>query len=157
MRRVTQAEAAQWTELAREHGHVDDEGRILFGHFTVESDAPDGAMRLRLVTPLVAELYSGATLARKQPPIMFDRAPSGEIIIPGRWWHSMFERLSEYEGEGRATAARVSRLVRVDDIHLPAETDTIGFIAPDDNGNYVVHEALPPGVEITLRIEIGQP
>jgi hypothetical protein len=157
LRNVTQAEAKQWIELARKHGHVHEEGGIALGRFIVETDSAPGTVRLRFATPLAAGHFSGATLEKKTPPIMFDRSPAGEIIIPGRWWQSMFERFSELEGEdvpsdAKATAARAARAVRVDDILMPAETDTIAFRAPDEDGNEVVHEARPPGVVITLRM-----
>ncbi len=91
----------------------------------------------------------------KSPPIMFDRKPTGEIILPGRWWQAMFERLSENEEvppDIRRTAAVAARSVRVSDGLLPADTDTIEIKAPDSQGNPVVHEALPP--ETVVRIQL---
>jgi hypothetical protein len=65
MRKVTQAEAEQWIELAHEHGHTDEEGNVALGRFVVEKNAPAGQMRLRFVTPLVIAGPESADAATK--------------------------------------------------------------------------------------------
>ena len=53
MRQATREEVEEWTELAREHGYVDDEGAIALGRFVTEGQA-EGKLKLTFVTPLVA-------------------------------------------------------------------------------------------------------
>jgi hypothetical protein len=140
-------------QLARDHGFASDSG-VDFGRYVTEG-LEDGALKIRFITPLPAGLYSGDDLRPKTPPIMFDRLPTGEIIIPGRWWQLMFERMSETEeapADVRRTAALASRMVDVSDGLLPADTDTIEFRAPDDSGKLVLHEALPPGTVVRIGI-----
>jgi hypothetical protein len=50
--------------------------------------------------------------------------------------------------ETAALAARGG--VMVPDAHLPPEVETIRFLAPDADGELVVHEAVPPGGTIRL-------
>jgi len=114
----------------------------------------EGVITIRFVTPVPAGLYS-EDLKPKAPPILFDRRPSGEIILPGRWWQYMFEKLSESDDvppDVRRTAAIMARSVDVSDGLLPADTDTIEFEAPDDDGDLVLHEALPPGTVVRIRL-----
>jgi hypothetical protein len=152
MRKVTQEEADRWMQVAEEHGFADGKGMAL-GRYVTEG-MENGAMTIRFITPVPAGLYS-EDLRRKTPPIMFDRLPSGEIILPGRWWQLMLEKLSESEeapADVRKTAALAARMVDVTDGFLPADTDTIEIDAPDDDGNLVTHEALPPGTVALIRI-----
>src|SRR5687767_4340961 len=102
MRAVTPAEVEAWTQLAAEHGLVNDDGQVALGRFVILDDDP-GGITVGLVTPIVAGRY-GEQLERKQPPIMFDRTEDGEIILPGRWWQHMFERLAEREPSDAARA-----------------------------------------------------
>jgi hypothetical protein len=39
-----------------------------------------------------------------------------------------------------------------EDYHLPPDFETIEFLASDDEGTLVVHEALPPDTRIPLAI-----
>jgi hypothetical protein len=153
MRKLTQIEYRQWMELARRHGYISDEGDVALGRFATEPQA-DGALALRFITPLLAGERT-TDLQRKSPPIMFDRTATGEIILPGRWWQHILELLAEGEtipDDIRGDAARAAHYVHADDVHLPADTDTIEMDAPDEDGNVVTHEALPPGGLITLRL-----
>jgi hypothetical protein len=156
MREVTQAEAASWTALAEEHGFTDESGDLEPGRFAVESFEGD-TLTLRTITPIVAGLYT-EDLRRKTPPIMFDRTAGGEIVLPGRWWAHMLERLSdglEDAGDLRAAAGarQLAREASFLDVALPADTDTIAFLAPVDD-ELVVHEALPPNGVIRVRIRL---
>ncbi len=149
MRKVTREEAAESAALAREHGFLSENGDIAVGRFKLVSG--EG---IEFITPVAAPLYS-PDLQRKQPPILFDRTPSGEIILPGRWWAHMFERGNELEGissDDRRAAALMARHGEFSDILLPAERDTIEFALPDESGQPVVYEALPPGTLVRLRI-----
>ena len=153
MRKISQSEADEWMGLARERGFVNDRGELALGRFQVEA-AAGGQLRLTFLTPLVAGTYS-ADLQRKTPPFLFDRTPDGRIIIPGRWWQSMFETLAALdavpEGE-RQLSAVAARHVVVKDALLPFETDTIEMRVPDEDGAYVTHEAVPPGTVLCVNL-----
>ena len=119
MRKMTQKEAEEWTELVRKEG---------FGRLKLESQ-DDRKLTLKLITPLIAEPYSNQNLKRKHSPIMFDRTQNGEIIIPGRWWVDMTERLSEdaiLESD-RESLLQLSRMMDCQDTLLTPDTDTIEF------------------------------
>jgi hypothetical protein len=154
MRPVTAQEAERWLSLAEEHGFTDDDGDIAIGRFRV-ARADASMITIRFITPIVAGLYTD-DLHEKQPPVMFDRTASGEIIIPGRWWQHLFEQLSDDKQENdnvRAQAFRAAHgCINVGDGYLPADTDTIEFRVPDEDGRLVVHEALPPGGTISLQL-----
>ena len=152
MRKITRQEADAWMALARARGFVRDDGEVALGRFQVE-EARNGQLRLTFLTPLVAGTYSAA-LQRKTPPIRFDRTPEGQIIIPGRWWQSMFETLAGLESvpeDERRLSAVVARHVVVENALLPPETDTIEMRVPDEDGAYVTHEALPPGTVLCVN------
>jgi len=154
MRKITQQEAEQWIALAEAHGFTDSEGRFALGRFVVEGRDDEGHVLLRVITPIPAGLYTEA-LRKKTPPILFDRTPAGEIILPGRWWQHMFEGLSAHEEVPEATrqaAAAAAATIAVPDVYLPADTDTIEITAPDADGEPVTHEALPPGGVMRLRL-----
>jgi hypothetical protein len=153
MRRVTAEEAAYWQELAEEHGFTDEDGNIALGRFRVER-VDRNTIALRFITPIVAGLYTDG-LEEKQPPIMFDRTANGEIIIPGRWWQHMFEKLSETDDDEdiRRTAFSAAHgAVRFHDSHIPSDVETIRFLAPNASGQLVLHEALPPGGTIHMEL-----
>ena len=153
MRKITQQEADEWLVLARECGFVSDDGEVALGRFQVQ-EARNGHLRLTFLTPVVAGTYS-AELQRKSPPILFDRTPEGQIIIPGRWWQSMFENLAATKSgpaDERRLSAIVARHVFVEDALLPPETDTIEMRVPDEHGAYVTHEALPPGTALCVNL-----
>lgn len=152
MRRVTRDEAAQWMSLAQEHGFASEKGFAL-GRFVAEG-MESGNLKIRFVTPMPAGLYS-EDLRPKEPPMMFDRLATGEIIFPGRWWQDMFEKLSEAEevpDEVRRNAALTARVIDMSDGFLPADTDTVEIRASDAQGNLVAHEALPPNTIALIRL-----
>ena len=154
MRKITRAEADQWTELAQAHGHVSAAGQIALGRYVVDS-FEGSMMTLRFVTPVPAGLYSEGDLRRKAPPILFDRQSDGTIVLPGRWWQFMLERVSKSEqvpADLREKAAAIARSLDASDVLLPADTDTIDFLAPDTDGALVPHEALAPGTTIRVRM-----
>jgi hypothetical protein len=157
MRKITREEGERWQALAREHGFVNASGDFLLGRFVTETDA-HGSLVIRVITPIPASLYT-EDLERKTPPIMFDRTPSGEILLPGRLWQSMFECLSEdpaAPSEVRAAATRLAHSIDASDAHLPAATDTISILAPDADGKPVSTEALPPEGIIRLDLDIQE-
>jgi hypothetical protein len=159
MRPVTERETADWTALARQYGFVDERGdfalgRFVFGRFSLERVGA-ARMYMRFITPVPAGLYT-EELERKTPPILFDRTAEGEVIIPGRWWQRNFERLGEdpqTPGDIRKRAALLARYARFSDAVLPASLETIAILAPDDKGELVPHEAVPPGTEAVILVE----
>ena len=92
MRRVTQQEGEGWRTLAQQHGFGSAEGRFVLGRFIVE-DRDENGLVLCVVTPIPAGL-DAEKHQLKTPPIMFDRTPADEIVVPGRWWQLMFENVS---------------------------------------------------------------
>src|SRR5260370_34687443 len=91
MRKITKAEGETWLALAREHGFGSDEGRFTLGRFIVES-RDEGGLILRLITPIPAVIRAPESVASVAAPIMFDRTPANEIIIPGLWRRPMFQK-----------------------------------------------------------------
>lgn len=156
MREVTPNEARAWTELAEEHEATDSHGSIATGRFVTHRLGPD-VLELELVTPLVSGEIS-EQLERKQPPVMFDRTTTGELVIPlGRWIRDAFERLAEDDEtpDDVAYSAHVAAHGGVNmpaTVLLPADTDTIAFQLPDEDGEMITHEALPPGGRIRLTV-----
>lgn len=113
------------------------------------------------MTPLLAGRYT-EDLAPKTPPIRFDRAPDGRLLVPGRWWQRTFERTAE-EPEDPALTADERAWFRLfayvgdfADTLLPADTDTIE-VAALVNGRPVMHEALPPGTVLSLVVRLRRP
>lgn len=163
MRQVTRAEAKEWTKLAHEYGFVIKGRHVPLGRFVpIDSTTEDKFLVIQLltITPIIANPYSGTGLTKKRPPIMFDRTAAGEISIPGRWWQTMFERLSEHETDDvpagvRVKARAAAQSIHVPDVLLPADHDTIEIYAPDDSGDLVSFEALPPGGRITMKIPVA--
>ena len=158
MRSITRPEAQTWRALARAHGFGSDEGRFALGRFIVEGRDGDGALVFCAVTPIPATLRAGAVRS-PAAPVMFDRTPTDEIIVPGSWWRVMFEQVSEDTG----APAKVRRLARTmaattvcDDIVLPAGSDTVEISAPDARGNPVRCEALPPGTRVRARLRAAE-
>jgi hypothetical protein len=152
MRRIQKSEAAAWTALAQSYGFADAAG-IALGRFVMESTEEPGTLCMRFITPVPAGLHSDQTLRKKTPPILFDRDPAGCIILPGRWWAHMFEKLSEdahVPPDVRQMAQIAARTVVVEDLVLPVDFETIEFLAPDEDGTLVLHEALPPETRIPL-------
>jgi len=154
MRRVTREEAEGWTSLARQHGFINADGNIALGRYVLEQD--DGQTWVRFITPVVASLYTERDARPKTPPILFERTDTGEIILPGRWWQQMFELVAGDEtipAEVRRIATVAARSVVVSDCLVPAAVETISFLAPNDAGELVVHEALPPGTRVPLMMQ----
>ena len=52
-------------------------------------------------------------------------------------------------------ARAAAQSIHVPDVLLPADHDTIEIYAPDDSGDLVSFEALPPGGRITMKIPGG--
>ena len=107
MRSVTRPEGETWRALAREHDFGSDEGRFALGRFIVEGRDGDGARVLSAVTPIPATLRAAAVRS-PAVPVMFDRTPADEIIVPGSWWRVMFEQV----GEDTGAPAEMRRLAR---------------------------------------------
>jgi hypothetical protein len=80
MRRVTQQEAERWRTLAQQHGFGSAEGRFVLGRFIVE-DRDENGLVLCVVTPIPAGL-DAEKHQLKTPPVMFDRTPADEIVVP---------------------------------------------------------------------------
>ncbi len=153
MRRVTQEEANEWMSVARTYGFATEDGFAL-GRFILEEMGVEEVC-LQFVTPLAAGSYT-EQLESKTPPIQFDRTPAGEIIIPGRWWAHMFELVSEAADvpeDLRRKSAVLSRRIHVGDVLLPPTTETIRISVPDEEGEMVPTEALPPGTRARIRIQ----
>ncbi len=156
MRKPTKEEAAAWLSMAREHGFVGREGTFQLGRFVVEGSEEEAVIYVQFVTPVPAGIGTEGTLEPKAPPVLFERTSAGEIILPGRWWASMFETLSsqpEVPPDQRQTALFASRHVQAGDAYLPPETDTIEILAPDHKGYMVQHEALKPGTRCIISIQ----
>ncbi|MDA2916860.1 hypothetical protein MYX64_08490 [Nitrospinae bacterium AH_259_B05_G02_I21] len=157
MRRQTQQEVDQWMERARQHGLVDDQGNWEVGRSIIEGivEGSEGReVNIRIITPILATLRT-ENLELKSLPIRFDRTSDGQIIIPGRWWASSFEEMSlddEHSPGVRQEAALASRKFNFEDILLPADTDTIEVLVPDDDGNPVPYEALKPSTCVKLSL-----
>jgi hypothetical protein len=154
MRKPTKEEAERWLTLAREHGFTNADGTSFqLGRFSVEP-LEQGAMHITFITPVPARLRTGHDLPLKTPPILFDRTEKGELLLPGRWWASTFEALSQQPdvpSDVRQKALMASRYSISDGV-LPAETETIEILAPDDQGNLVPHEALAPDTSCVIRL-----
>lgn len=154
MRSPAQQEVDRWMALARAHGLVNHEGDVALGRFRTEP-ASEGRLKITFFTPVIAAPET-EDLRPKTPPILFDRTPNGEIILPGRWWQHMLELLADMEtveGDVRRTAALAARHVFVEDALLPPDTDTIAMAVPDATGAVVTHEALPPGTIVYVNIQ----
>ncbi len=154
MRQVTQEEADEWMSLARQYGFATEEGSFALGRFIVE-ETSGAEICLQFITPVPAGLYT-EQLQPKTPPIQFDRTPAGEIILPGRWWQHMFECLSEdveVPEDVRRKAKAMARHSFTGDALLPPTTETILISAPDDKGEMVPTEALPPRTRARIRIQ----
>ena len=120
-----------WAALAREHGFGSTEGRFALGRFIVEGRDEDGLV-LYVITPIPAGLDS-QNVPAKGPPIMFDRTPAGDIIVPGGWWQLMFEQVTQDESMPtamREMAASIATNILCNDALLPADADTIEVLAP---------------------------
>jgi hypothetical protein len=153
MRNMTEREAESWLALAREHGFGGSEGRFVLGRFIVTGRDADGLV-LSVVTPIPAGLHRRIVKA-EAPPIMFDRTPAGEIIVPGDWWRIMFQQVTE-DGSApaamRQMAATIATTIVCSDSVLPADTDTIEIVAADSEGHPLPYEALPPGTQLRVRL-----
>ena len=155
MRRVTQQEGEGWRALAQQHGFGSAEGRFVLSPFIVE-DRDEHGLVLCVVTPIPAGL-DAEKHQLKTPPIMFDRTPADEIVVPGRWWQLMFENVSEdvsAPAEMRQMAATMAATTVCRDVLLPGDSDTVEIGVPDSRGHVATFEALPPGTR--MRVSIGR-
>lgn len=152
MRAVRQDEIENWNALAKRHGFGAAEGRFTLGRFIVEH-RDDSGFVLCAITPIPARLNTAATPAG---PVMFDRTPCGEIVVPGRWWHVMFEEVSADHAAPAAMrhmAARMAATTACHDVVLPADSDTVEIAIQDSRGHLTSYEAVPPGSRMLAKIE----
>ncbi len=155
MRLPTRQETEEWCALARDHGFLNDEGQFDLGKFLVVEGEGESSIGIKFITPVAAGSYTEDMLQRKSPPVLFERTAEGDIILPGRWWVSMLEALSDNDdlsAEDRERALIASRHVEVANTFLPVSTDTIDILAPDPDGTLVSHEALKPGTMCLIRL-----
>ena len=158
MRRVTQQEGERWRTLAQQHGFGRAEGRFVLGRFIVE-DRDENGLVLCVVTPIPAGL-DAEKHQLKTRPVMFDRTPADEIVVPGRWWQLMFENVSAdaaAPAEMRQMAATMAATTICSDVLLPADSDTVEIAVPDSQGNMATYEALPPGTRMRARLDRNPP
>lgn len=127
----------------------------MLGRFVVE-DRDEDRLILRVVTPIPAGLDADEPRS-ETPVVMFDRTPADEIVVPGRWWQVMFEKVSEdasAPAEMRQMAATMATTTVCKDVLLPADSDTVELRIPDAQGNMATYEALPPGTR--MRALVGR-
>jgi hypothetical protein len=154
MRRVTQQEGESWRTLAQQHGFGSAEGRFVLGGFIVEARDENGLV-LSVVTPIPAGLDAEEPKF-KASPVMFERTPADEIVVPGHWWQLMFENVSADAAtlaEMRQMAATMATTTFCSDVLLPAGSDTVEIAVPDSQGNMTRYEALPPGTRMRVRLD----
>jgi hypothetical protein len=152
MRAVRQHEIENWDVLAKRHGFGAAEGRFTLGRFIVEHRDNSGFL-LCAITPIPARLNASGTPAG---PVMFDRTLGGEIVVPGRWWHVMFEEVSTDRtapAAMRHMAARIAATTACHDVLLPADSDTVEIAIQDSRGHLMTYEAVPPGTRMIAKIE----
>src|ERR1700704_5505194 len=136
MRRVTQQEGESWRALAQQHGFGSAEGRFVLGRFIVEA-RDENCLVLCVVTPIPAGLDAKGPQF-KTSPVMFDRTPAEEIVVPGRWWQLVFDNVSADAAaptERRQMAATMAATTFCSDVLLPADSDTVEIAIPDSHGN----------------------
>ena len=159
MRRVTQQEGENWRALAQQHGFGSAEGRFVLGRFIVEA-RDENDLVLCVVTPIPAGLDAETLQLKAQHkalPVMFDRTPADEIVVPGRWWQLMFENVSTdaaAPAEMRQMAATMAATTICSDFLLPSDGDTVEIGVADPEGNMTRYEALPPGTR--MRATLGR-
>jgi hypothetical protein len=155
MRRVTQQEGESWRALAQQHGFGSAEGRFVLGRFIVE-DRDENGLLLCVVTPIPAGLDAEKAQIETLP-VMFNRTPADEIVVPGRWWQMMFENVSAdaaAPAEMRQMADTIAATTICRDVLLPADSDTVEIGIVDSQGKLVRYEALPPGTRMRARLEL---
>ncbi len=156
MRKPSEEENNAWLAHARELDFLNEQGNFTLGRFIIEKFEGD-LVYVKFITPMPAEEHTGTQLHLKTPPILFDRTPSGEIIIPGRWWASLFEKVAGHPdapAELVQAALYGSRYFGFSDCLLPVDTDTIEIQALDHSGNRVPYEALKPGTICVVRLTV---
>src|SRR5262249_43445386 len=97
--------------------------------------------------------YTDKALTLKASPILFDRAPDGRVLIPGRWCRRWIERFCESH---RWLMENVVRRGEFDDCMLPATTDTVALELEDAYGTPLTWEFLPPGTLLTVRVRLPE-
>jgi len=150
MRRVTQQEGESWRALAQRHGFGSAEGRFVLGRFIVE-DRDENDLVLCVVTPIPAGL-DAETPQLKALPVMFDRTPADEIVVPGRWWQLMFENVSA-DAAAPAEMRQMAATTICSDVLLPPDSDTVEIGVADSQGNMTRYETLPPGTRMRARLD----
>lgn len=151
LRRVTEEEAERSEALARKHGFVNERGDLIPGRIRVEKVTP-GKIHITLLTPAPAEPRK-EQLQAKASPILFDRLPSGEIVLPGRWTKHVLEFLHRdptVSPEIRAALPQPARVL-FPNVVLPPDVETVMFLMPDSTGKEIQYEALPPLTRIVLE------
>lgn len=151
LRRVTEEEAERSEALAREYGFVNERGDLIPGRIRIERVTP-GEIHITLLTPAPAEARIG-DLQAKPPPILFDRLPSGEIVLPGRWTKYVLEFLHRdptVSPEIRAALPQPAQVL-FPNVILPPDVETVMFLIPDSTGKEIPYEALPPLTQIILE------
>lgn len=157
MRRVTKQEGESWRALAQQHGFGSAEGRFVLGRFIVE-DRDENGLLLCVVTPIPAGLDAEKAQIETLP-VMFNRTPADEIVVPGRWWQVMFENVSAdaaAPAEMRQMAATIAATTICRDVLLPADSDTVEIGIVDSQGKVARYEALPPGTRMRARLEAAR-
>ena len=152
MREPTDEELKEWRKRAGEHGFLDEDGQMAPGKFSIDLEET-GENVLTLITPFPAGRYNPKTLELKKPPILFDRTDQGKIIFWGSWIIDFLEWLSEAETFPdyiREMAFKASRSLIPEDGFFPVDMDTIAIVLPDESGQSVLFEALPPGLRLVL-------
>jgi len=92
----------------------------------------------------------------KTPPIMFDRTPADEIVVPGRWWQLMFENVSADAAAPTECGRWPPRWPPPQSAAMscfPGDSDTVEIAVPDSQGNMATYEALPPGTRMRARLD----
>jgi len=142
----------QWLADAQQYGF----GTYRFGSSWAGGDRP-GCLTLHFNTLVPASLYVSAE-KQKAPPILFNRTPTGEIILPGRWIQEYIAAASWVEDnspeELRLLAQEFSNPGTVDAL-VPAgpeqlkatSADTLLISLPDLEGRAVSQEVLLPRTE----------
>jgi hypothetical protein len=129
------------------------------GRFIVE-DRDGNDLVLCVVTPIPAGLDAETLQLKAQHkalPVMFDRTPADEIVVPGSWWQLMFENVSAdaaAPAEMRQMAATMAATTICSDFLLPSDGDTVEIGVADPEGNMTRYEALPPGTR--MRATLGR-
>jgi hypothetical protein len=100
------------------------------------------------VTPVLARPYHYKTMQPKTPPILWDRTPSGQIIVPAYLVHNFIERVVLPQ-VGPDSLVRLAHRHPYQDILLPASTNTVACPRAQDGVKWIV-EGLAPGTPFPI-------